>query len=63
MLITWTVTWVNDNNDDDKSSNMCFFIDGQTVGEKTPLNSAFSRRVRRTMFGGSNADTGGSDWK
>lgn len=63
VLITWTVTWTNDNNDDDKSSNMCFFIDGETVGGQDALNTAFARRVRRTMFGGSNADEGGSNWK
>ena len=62
VLLTWTVTWVNDNNDDDKSSNMCLFIDGSTHNDSDPQVVADARRVRRTMFGGSNANPPSKPW-
>ncbi len=64
VLITWTVTWVNDSDDDTQTSNMCFFINGETVGaDKGPLETAFARRVGRTMYGGTDASINTANWE
>lgn len=63
VLLFWTVTWVNDNNEGLKESRIALFLnDSETIGvdTRTITNTPFARRVRRTMYGGSDADAGGS---
>jgi|TARA_R110002012_G_scaffold78592_3_gene200184 hypothetical protein len=57
VLLTWSITWTNDSDDLQKTSNVMLFVDGDIPGTGTADNTAFARRVRRTMFGGANAIT------
>tara|TARA_R110000751_G_scaffold16376_7_gene51860 strand:- start:8536 stop:9285 length:750 start_codon:yes stop_codon:yes gene_type:complete len=63
VLLFWTITWVNDNNEGAKDSRIALFLnDSETIGidTRTMTNTPFARRVRRTMYGGADADAGGS---
>ena len=63
VLLFWTITWVNDNNEGLKDSRIALFLDDdETTGVdgRTIANTPFARRVRRTMYGGADANSGGS---
>ena len=59
VLCLWSVTWANDSQDKDKTSNIAFFIDDDlTSGSDNPLTTPQTRRVRRSRFiGGDNGFT------
>ena len=54
VLCLWSVTWSNDSNNADKTSNIAFFIDDDlTAPDQTTLTNAQTRRVRQTRIIGS----------
>ena len=59
VLCLWSVTWANDSQNEDKTSNIAFFIDdGLTSTKDNPLTTPQTRRVRQSRFlGGSNGFT------
>ena len=57
VLFSWSITWTNDSDDLQKTSNVMLFVDGDIPDGGTADNTAFARRVRRTMFGGPNSIT------